>query len=120
MLRAFAAGAKGFLVKESDPEVLRQALRMVAAGNTFVDPQVAGKLVAVATKGRRARGPYGLTLQEMRVLELLPKGLSNREIGTELSVSVETVKTHVRNAMRKLQVGDRAEAAAIAIREGLA
>lgn len=120
MLRAFSAGAKGFLVKESDPEIVRQAIRIVAEGGTFVDPKVARKLVILATKGRRAKGPFGLTLQEMRVVELLPKGLSNREIGSELCISQETVKTHLRHAMRKMQAADRAEAAAIAIREGLA
>lgn len=120
MIRAFAAGAKGFLIKESDPEVLRQAVRVVAEGGTYVDPKVAGKLVDVATKGRRAKGPYGLSLTEMRVLELLPKGLSNREIGAELNVSPETVKSHVHAILRKLQVHDRTEASTIAIREGLA
>lgn len=120
MIRSFAAGAKGFLIKESDPDVLRQAVRVVAEGGTYIDPKVAGKLIDVATRGRRARGPYGLTLMEMRVLEHLPKGLSNREIGAELSVTQETVKTHVRSILQKLQVHDRAEASAIAIREGLA
>lgn len=120
MLRAFDVGAKGFVVKESEPELLRDAIRTVAAGHMFVDPAVASKLVDFATKGRKARGPYGLTLQEMRVLELLPKGLTNVEIAGELDVSSETVKTHLRHAMRKMQVNDRAEAAALAIREGLA
>ncbi len=120
MIRAFSAGAKGFLVKESDPEVLRQAVRVVAEGGTYVDPKVASKLVDVATQGRRAKGPYGLTLMEMRVLEHLPKGLSNREVAGELGVSQETIKTHVQSILRKLQVHDRAEASAIAVREGLA
>lgn len=118
MIRAFDAGAKGFLIKESPADMLRQAVHVVAAGGTFVDPQVAGKLVAVATRGRRGRGPYGLTAQEMRVLELLPKGLNNREIGNELGLSPETVKTHLRHAMRKLQATDRTQAAAIVMREG--
>jgi DNA-binding NarL/FixJ family response regulator len=120
MLRAFSAGAKGFLIKQSEPDILRQAVRMIAKGGTFVDPKIASKLVTMATKGRRAKGPHGLTLMEMRVLELLPKGLTNREIAEELDLSPETVKTHLRHAMQKLRVHDRAEAAAIAIREGLA
>jgi len=120
MLRAFSAGARGFLIKRTEPEVLRQAVRMVARGGTFVDPKIAAKLVTMATKGRRAKGPHGLTLMEMRVLEVLPRGLTNREIASELDLSPETVKTHLRNAMHKLQVRDRAEAAAVAIREGLA
>jgi DNA-binding NarL/FixJ family response regulator len=120
MLRALAAGAKGFLVKESDPDRLRHAVRTVADGGTYVDPQVTGKLVLLATKGRRARGPFGLTVQEMRVIELLPGGLTNAEIATELCLSVNTVKTHLRRAMSKMQVHDRTEAAVLAQREGIA
>jgi DNA-binding NarL/FixJ family response regulator len=120
MLAAFSAGARGFLMKESDPSVLRQAVRTVTSGGTYIDPRLAGRLVTLATKGRRAHGPFGLTLQEMRVLELLPGGLTNRQLGRALGVSEETVKTHLHNAMRKLGAKDRAQVAAIAIREGLA
>lgn len=120
MIRAFGAGAKGFVVKESNPDLIREAVRRVAEGHTFIDSAIASKVVNLATRGRRAKGPHDLTLQEMRVLELLPKGLSNREIANELGVSHETVKTHLRHVLRKLQVADRAEAAAVAIREGLA
>ena len=119
MLAAFEAGAGGFLVKDSDIDLLREAVRTVAGGGTFVDPRVAAKLVHVATKGRRTKGPFGLTLQEMRVLAALPRGLTNREIGLELGLSEETVKTHLRHAMSKLDVHDRTHAAAVAIREGL-
>jgi DNA-binding NarL/FixJ family response regulator len=119
ILSAFTAGAKGFAVKESEPAMLRLAVRTVASSGTFVDPRTAGKLVTLATKGRRAKGPFGLTLQEMRVLELLPRGLTNREIGRELGVSEQTVKTHLHHAMKKLKANDRAEAAGIVIREGL-
>jgi DNA-binding NarL/FixJ family response regulator len=120
MLDAFRAGATGFLVKDSDVNLLRQAVRTVADGGTFVDSRVASKLVDVATKGRRAKGPFNLTMQEMRVLALLPRGLSNRQIGAELGLSEQTVKSHLQHAMAKLRVHDRTEAAAIAIREGLA
>lgn len=120
MMNAFAAGARGFVLKESEPAVIRQAVRTVADGSTFADPKVAGKLVALATRGRRAKGPFDLTLQEMRVLELLPRGLTNHEIGDRLGIGENTVKTHLRNVMRKLGARDRVEAAAIALREGLA
>jgi two-component system response regulator DevR len=120
MMNAFAAGARGFVLKESEPAVIRQAVRTVADGATFADPKVAGKLVALATRGRRAKGPFDLTLQEMRVLELLPRGLTNNEIGDRLGIGENTVKTHLRNLMRKLGARDRVEAAAIALREGLA
>lgn len=120
MVNAFSAGARGFVLKESDPAVIRQAVRSVAEGVTFADPKVADKLVALATRGRRAKGPFDLTLQEMRVLELLPRGLTNHEIGDRLGIGENTVKTHLRNLMRKLNARDRVEAAAIALREGLA
>ncbi len=120
MVDAFAAGARGLVVKESDAARVREAVRVVASGQTFVDPRVAAKIVALATKGRRVSGPFGLTLQEMRVVELLPRGLTNRAIGKELGISEETVKVHVRGAKRKLGANHRAEAAAIALREGLA
>lgn len=120
MLGAFNAGARAFVVKESDSVVLRQAIRTVVSGNTYIDPRAAGRLVQMATKGRRAKGPFGLTVQELRVVALLPKGFSNREIGEHLGVSEQTVKTHLHHALRKLNARDRAEAAAIATREGLA
>lgn len=120
MLRAFSAGARGFLVKESDPDLVRQAIKIVVNGAMFVDPNVTSKLISLATKGRRAHGPFGLTLQQMRVLELLPRGLSNREIGAELGLKEETIKSHLSFAMRRLGAKDRTEAASIALREGLA
>ena len=120
MMNAFAAGARGFVLKESEPRVIRQAVRSAAEGVTFADPKVAGKLVALTSRGRRAKGPFDLTLQEMRVLELLPRGLTNHEIGERLGIGENTVKTHLRNLMRKLNARDRVEAAAIALREGLA
>lgn len=120
IMSAFSAGARGFVVKESTSAAFRQAVRAVAAGETFVDSRVGAKLVALATKGRRTRGPHGLTLQEMRVLELLPGGLTNRQIARELRISEHTVKSHLANAMRKIGAKHRSEAAAISQREGLA
>ena len=120
MVDALAAGAKGFVVKESDPAVLREAIHTVVAGGSYIDPRLTPKLAIAAKRGRRTRGPFDLTLQELRVLELLPRGLTNREIGHSLGVSEQTIKTHLYHAMRKLNVRDRAHATAVAIREGLA
>lgn len=120
LLAAFTAGARGFAVKSSTPDVIRQAVRSVAAGGTFIDPSVAHRLVALATKGRTGKGPHNLTLAEMRVLELLPEGGRNRDIADALCVSEQTVKTHVSHVLTKLGARDRAHAAAIAMREGLA
>lgn len=119
MLQAFSAGARGFLAKDSAPHVLRTAVRSVALGGTFVDPSLAGKLVADATRGRKAVGPFGLSRAERRVLELLGAGQPNQAIARELDVSVPTVKTHVQHVLKKLGVKDRHEAVVVARREGL-
>lgn len=119
MLRAFAAGARGFLAKDSPAHVLRTAVRSVAIGGTFVDPSLAGKLVADSIRGRKGPGPFGLSRTERHVLELLGAGQPNQAIGRELDVSVPTVKTHVQHVLQKLSAKDRHEAVAIARREGL-
>lgn len=120
MVRALAEGADGFLVKESELSLVRQAVRSIAAGGTFIDPRLAVKLVARVTRTTNTRGPFGLTVQELRVLALLPGGHSNPEIARELGVAASTVKTHLRHVLEKLHVRDRTEAAAVAVREGLA
>jgi len=120
MVSAFAAGALGFINKESSHSLLREAIRSVAKGGTFIDPTLGAQLVALATHGLDPKGPYGLTRQEARVLNFFPQGLSNREIAERLGLSRETVKTHVRSVLRKLEVNNRAQAAMIAVREGMA
>ena len=120
MVSTFRAGARGYALMDSEPGCLRIAVRTVATGGTFIDPKVAHKLVSIVVQGTQPRGPHDLTPREMRVLRLLPRGLTNREIGAQLGVSSETVKTHVRSILKKLEVSDRVRAAGIAIREGLA
>lgn len=119
MLRAFAAGARGFVAKGAAPHVLRTAVRSVAVGGTFIDPSMAGRLVAEATRGRKPAGPFGLTRTELRVLELLGDGHTNQAIARELDVSLATVKTHVQHVLRRLDARDRHDAAVVARREGL-
>lgn len=116
---AFDAGATGFLLKESEPSVYREAVRVVASGESFIDPRALVKLTALSGN-RRALGPFDLTIMEMRVVALLPRGLTNAEIGDRLGISEATVKTHVRGALKKLKARHRTEAVAIAMREGLA
>ena len=116
---ALAMGAQGLLVKESNRAVMREAVRTVAQGESFVDPRVAARVAALTSSGRRGAGPQSLTSSEVRVMELLPRGLSNKEIAGLLGVSANTVKSHLANAMRKLQVHSRAEATAVVVREGL-
>lgn len=119
LLSGFASGARGILVKDNLPEVVRTAVNTVAHGGTFIDPKIGSKVVSLAMKGQRAHGPFDLSIQELRVLEWLPRGATNAEIGEELGISRHTVKSHVRSILQKLEASDRAEAAAIAKRHGL-
>jgi DNA-binding NarL/FixJ family response regulator len=113
-------GANGVIAHDSDMEVLLESIDRVVHGATFLDPRLASRLVRLATRGQRVAGPFGLTLQEMRVLELVARGLTNQQIASELGLGVATIKTHVYNVMRKLRVRNRTEAAAVDMRNGLA
>lgn len=115
LLEAIDAGARGFLLKEAPLPDLIRAIEIVAAGGTYVDPVLAGYL---ATPSATARLP-NLTQREREVLRLLSEGLSNEEIGKRLFISPETVRTHVRKAMAKLNADTRTQAVATALRQSL-
>jgi DNA-binding NarL/FixJ family response regulator len=110
---ALECGARGFTLKTSDPDTTLRAVRAVAAGGTFIDPQVRERLSS------RAEGPGRvLTVREREVLARLAEGLSIDEIAAELVLSTETIRTHVRNAMGKLGTRTRAHAIVVALRRG--
>ena len=115
LLEAIDAGARGFLLKEAPLADLVRALEIVVAGGTYVDPVLAGY---IASTGTAARLP-NLTQRERDVLRLLADGLSNEEIGSRLFISPETVRTHVRKAMEKLNADTRTQAVATALRQSL-
>jgi DNA-binding NarL/FixJ family response regulator len=119
MLAVFGAGAHGLVIKDSDPTRLGEAVHAVVDGGIYVDPKVAPSLVELAKQGSRAKGPYGLTHQQLRVLEHLAEGMTNRQIAEQLVLGVETIKSHVRQIMIKVGVHNRAELARRAIEEGL-
>jgi DNA-binding NarL/FixJ family response regulator len=115
LTEAIDAGARGFVLKEAPLADLVRAVRIVAGGGTYVDPVLAG---ALATADATAKLP-DLTQRERDVLRLLADGLSNEEIGKELFISPETVRTHVRKAMEKLDADTRTQAVATALRQSL-
>lgn len=124
LFEALRAGARGFLLKRITAEALRDALEGVLAGEVVVDPGLAGRVAQVAARseerGRYWSGiQYGLTRREAEVLQVVCQGYSNREIAEALFVSEETVKSHLKSLYRKLSVSDRADAIALALREGL-
>jgi DNA-binding NarL/FixJ family response regulator len=113
---ALASGARGFTLKTSDPDTMLNAVRAVAAGGSFVDPGVRTRIAAASPNGEpRIRL---LTVREREVLERLADGLSVEEIAADLVLSTETIRTHVRNAMGKLQTRTRAHAIVVALRRG--
>jgi DNA-binding NarL/FixJ family response regulator len=106
---ALASGAHGLALKSADPEELREAISAAGRGQRYV---AAGVESLVA---RRRRGDSGLSNREREVLQLLADGLTGAQASTRLSVSPETLRTHVRNAMRRLGATTRVRAVAIAL-----
>lgn len=119
--RSVAAGAHDYLLKSVTRDQLIAAVVGAAAGAM---PARAGELRRMATQmARRERSPdtgVPLTPRETQVLRLIAMGLSNQEIADALEISVETVKEHVQNLLRKLSLGDRTQAAVWALRHGVA
>ena len=119
---AIRAGACGYLLKDTPREKVVEAIRGTAAGRSFVDPAVAGKLLdqVASRQSQPASLLTGkLTERETDVLRLLAKGLTNAEIAAQLYISEGTVRNHVSAILDKLGVSDRTQAAVIAIQHGL-
>jgi two-component system, NarL family, response regulator LiaR len=117
LVAVLRAGAIGYVRKDADPELLLAAVRGAAAGRSMIDPAVAG-LVLQDLASRRVPGQE-LTEREQEVLRHLARGGTNREIAEALSVSDETVKTHVGNILSKLHLAHRTQAVVYALKRGL-
>ncbi|MFD4139928.1 response regulator [Streptomyces sp. NPDC058572] len=122
---ALRAGASGFLLKDASAGELAQAVRVVAAGDALLAPNVTKRLIAEFSRMTRSpRAPLkdrvgGLTERETEVLSLIAQGLSNAEIAGRLVVAEQTVKTHVSRILVKLGLRDRTQAAVFAYETGL-
>jgi len=122
--RALRAGASGFLLKDTSPEQLLAAIRVVADGGALLDPQVTRRLIAEFAARPTTRTPTRriaelLTAREIEVLGLVGQGLTNSEIAERLVVSVFTAKTHVSRILTKLGVRDRSQLVIAAYEYGL-
>lgn len=118
ILAAVQAGAQGYLLKGAPREELFNAVRVVHAGGSLLQPVVASKLLRqVSDPG--SSGTEALTPRELEVLQLLARGLQNKEIAAELVISERTVKFHVSSIMGKLGAGNRTEAVTLAAQQGL-
>ncbi len=139
---AIRYGAHGYLLKDLRPDQLYDLLRAVMRDETPLSPAIAGRLLAEFRMGQRGGAREtsgdplpsarlrtvvtddpaepGLTRRELEILRLVADGLSNKEIGARLSITEGTVKNHVHNALEKLQLENRIQAAAYVVRQGLA
>lgn len=120
LLQALKIGARGYVLKGIGGGDLGSVVRAVAAGETYVTPQMAGRLLKELT-GRPARpadGIQDLSEREHQILELVANGLTNKEIADQLFLSEKTIKHYMTNILEKLQVRNRVEAALLARERG--
>jgi two-component system, NarL family, response regulator len=110
--RGLRAGAKGYVLKDTEPEELLTAIRVVHNGQQYIPAAVGAKLA-------ERLGNSELSDRELEVLRLMARGKSNLEISTDLSIAEGTVKFHVKNILSKLAVSDRTQAMIVALRRGI-
>jgi DNA-binding NarL/FixJ family response regulator len=111
------AGASGYVLKTAESRELISAIRTVAAGRSALDPAIAPRIIARAS--RPAAGSESLTDREIEVLRLAARGLTNKQIGHDLDISDRTVQNHLANIYTKLDVQSRTEAVTAALQRGL-
>jgi two-component system nitrate/nitrite response regulator NarL len=125
VFEAIRIGAHGYLLKNLRPEQLYDMIRSVMRNETALSPAIAGRLVSEFRAGPRhvaAEPPTerpAITPRELEILQLVAEGMSNKEIGKRLWITEGTVKNHVHNALEKLHMTNRIQAAAYIVRQGL-
>ena len=110
--RGLESGARGYLLKEATNETLVRAIETVAGGESYVDPALMGTFLSRDTQDL-------LTPREREILQLLADGMSNADVAAKLFISQETVKSHVRHILAKLEADTRTHAVAIALRDSI-
>jgi DNA-binding NarL/FixJ family response regulator len=116
------AGARGYVLKDVERFQLKQILRTVASGESVIDPKVVGHVVpelqegTTKTDGGKERGE--LTAQQVTILRLIAQGYSNKEIGTQMLLSENTIKSYVQDLLQKMGARNRVDAAMIASKKG--
>jgi two-component system, NarL family, response regulator len=110
--RGLQAGAKGYLLKETEPDELLNAIRTIYSGQQYIPPDVGAKLA------QRLSNPE-LSERELAVLRSMAQGMSNAEIAAALSIGEGTVKSHVNRILNKLDVSDRTQAVIVAVKRGI-
>jgi len=116
LMAAFKAGARGYVLKGVSARELARVLRTIASGEVYVSPTLAAGILVDQNRARPREPLEQLTDRERDVLQLLAKGMSNREIGESLQLAEKTIKHYMTNILQKLQVHSRVEAALLAAR----
>lgn len=119
LMAALKAGAHGYVLKGVSANDLRTIVRRVAEGDAYVTPALAAEMLTEFSRPRVPDSFESLTLREAEVLDLLSRGMSNREIGEQLHLAEKTVKHHMTAILQKLHVRSRTEAALIAVQHGV-
>lgn len=124
MIRGLRAGARGFLLKDTDRATLLNTIRAAARGETLLKPEIMARVLAHTDAApppatASASGATELTERERQVLQFLVRGAQNKEIARQLNITERTVKAHLANIFNRLGVNSRTEAATVAIRLGL-
>ena len=116
---AIAAGADGYLLKDAEPDELRRAINLVAEGKSVLSPEVTSRVLKAVSSSHGIPPDVALSKREMDVLKCLAKGMTSAQIAKDLFISENTVKTHVRHILEKLEASNRAEAVSRAIHLGI-
>ena len=120
VITAIRAGAQGYILKDSSPQELVQAIKLVHKGELWLYPGLAPKVVQHLIQPEAANVQEELTEREQEVLRLIAKGLTNLEIADSLSVTEGTIRFHINHILSKLDLTNRTQAALYALREGIA
>lgn len=116
---AITAGADGYILKNAEPEDLRRSILLVAEGKSVLSPEVTGRVLKAISSAQVLPSDVGLSRREMEVLDCLAQGKTSAQIASHLYITENTVKTHVRHILEKLEASNRAEAVSRAIQMGL-
>lgn len=116
---AIAAGADGYLLKDAEPDELRRAINLVAEGKSVLSPEVTSRVLKAVSSSHGIPPDVALSKREMDVLKCLAQGMTSAQIAKNLFISENTVKTHVRHILEKLEASNRAEAVSRAIHLGI-
>jgi DNA-binding NarL/FixJ family response regulator len=120
LFKTLQMGAEGYVLKDAEPSVLVEAIRNVYSGQSYIQPNMTMELVRefnrVTLNEKEKHDDSSLTTREVEVLELIAEGMINKEIARKLYISEKTVKNHISNIFRKLDVQDRTQAAVYAIK----